>query len=55
MKIRVCDICKKNPPSTKIKYKAKIENTIEWTRSVWEKIELCDECLEKIIKAKRSR
>ena len=53
MKIEVCDLCKKNPPDAKIKYKYKAKGYwCSWYEDGWEKIELCQECLDKIIKAK---
>lgn len=50
MKIRVCDVCKTNYPTTKIKYKAKqLELSNDELFNVWRKIEICDDCLNKII------
>lgn len=51
MKVHVCDLCKKNYPDLKIKYKAK-RSWVLWYESGWDRIELCNECLDKIIKAK---
>lgn len=52
MKIRICDLCKKNYPNAKIKYKYRAVQERFWFCGVnWEKIELCQECLDKIIKA----
>lgn len=52
MYIHVCDICKKNSVDVKIKYKYKAKRFWEsWHGYEWEKIELCQECLDKIIKA----
>lgn len=51
---RVCDICEHNAPTFKMKYKAKQLSKVDWTGSKWEKIELCEWCLDKIIKAKES-
>ena len=52
MKLHVCDLCKKNSPDAKIKYKYKAKRFwCLWYESGWEKIELCQECLDKIIKA----
>ena len=51
---RVCDICEHNAPTFKMKYKAKQLSKVDWTSSRWEKIELCEWCLDKIIKAKES-
>ena len=52
MKIRVCDLCKKNDPDAKIKYKYRAKHFWWlWYEGGWEKIELCQECLDKIIKA----
>ena len=50
MKIRICDLCRKNYPDAKIKYKAKKE-IFSLCESHWVKIELCEECLDKIINA----
>ena len=52
MILRVCDICKKNEPDAKIKYKYRAKHF--WQLGYeggWEKIELCQKCLDKIIKA----
>ena len=50
--INVCDICKKNVPDAKIKYKYRAKKVwYLWHESGWEKIELCQECLDKIIEA----
>lgn len=52
MTLHVCDLCKKNPPDAKIKYKYKAKRFwYSWYEGGWEKIELCQECLDKIIKA----
>lgn len=52
MKIRVCDLCGEESPDAKIKYKYKAKRYwCSWYESGWKKIELCNECLEKIIKA----
>ena len=51
---RVCDVCLNNPPSFKIKYKAKQLSRVDWVEGRWEKIELCEWCLRKIIGAKES-
>ena len=50
MRIEVCDLCKKNTPDAKIKYKYKAKR-FWWLEGGWERIELCQECLDKIIKA----
>jgi hypothetical protein len=54
MILRVCDICKKNDPDAKIKYKYKAKR-FWWLghEGGWEQIELCQECLDKIIKAEK--
>ena len=52
MKIRmeVCDLCKKNFPDAKIKYKYRAKNSwIGWYGKEWYKMVLCHECLDKII------
>ena len=46
---RVCDVCLNNPPTFKMKYKAKRLSKVDWTSVKWEKIELCERCLDKII------
>lgn len=52
MILQVCDICKKNKPDAKIKYKYKAKRfRWSWFEGGWEKIELCQECLDKIIKS----
>lgn len=53
MKLCVCDLCKKREPDAKIKYKYKATKTHKdpWYGTCWERIELCNECLEKIISA----
>lgn len=51
---RVCDVCQKNSPTFKMKYKAKQLSRVDWTRATWEKIELCEWCLINIINAKES-
>lgn len=53
MKIHVCDICKCNYPDAKIKYKYRAKKAwCSWYEQGWDKIELCQDCLNKIIKAK---
>jgi hypothetical protein len=53
MKLEVCDLCKKNYPDAKLKYKYKAKRRwYSWHESGWEKLELCQECLDKIAKAK---
>lgn len=51
---RVCDVCQHEPPTFKMKYKAKQLSKVDWTSANWERIELCESCLDKIIKAKES-
>ena len=57
MKLEVCDLCRKNSPDAKIKYKYKAKkffNYVPWLESGgWIKIELCQECLDKIIEGKK--
>lgn len=56
MEIQVCDLCKKNLPNTVIKYKYKAKCFRYWyVYDPWKKIELCEECLDKIIKAKEEK
>lgn len=57
MKMVVCDLCKKNYPDAKIKYKYKATKRFwcwgDYGRySTWNRIELCQECLDKIIENK---
>jgi len=47
----MCDICKKNYPDVKIKYKYKAKKWSSWGEEGWSRIELCQECLDKIINA----
>jgi len=51
MVVRVCDICQKNYPRVHIKHniKAKRFYVLTWG---WDKIDVCQDCLDKIIKAK---
>lgn len=50
---RVCDLCKINYPDAKIKYKYRAKKMwYSFHESEWEKIELCSNCLDKIIRAK---
>ena len=60
MKIHVCDICRTNEPDVRIKYKAERrahESTrffpIMFDYEDWERIEICDLCLSRIIDAKK--
>lgn len=48
MKITVCDICEQKYPDAKIKYKYRGK---KWDRSFerWKRVELCQDCLDKII------
>lgn len=48
MKKELCDICKKNFPDAKIKYKYKAKKT------GWNRIEICQECLDKIVSVDQS-
>lgn len=53
MNVRVCDICKKNYPDAKIKYKYRAKRFwCLWYEDGWERIEICQECLDKIIQTK---
>lgn len=52
MKAILCDICKRPKTKYKIRYKAKKKHFIAWIGTVWEDIDICEECLNKIIKAK---
>lgn len=56
MIIHVCDICNQNQPDAKIKYKYRAEKAWHlWWEDGWEKIELCQDCLDKIIKANKTK
>ncbi len=52
MKAILCDICKKPKTDFKIQYKAKKKHFTPWFGTFWEDIDICEECLNKIIKAK---
>lgn len=53
IKMHVCDICQRNQPDAKIKYKYRGKKVwYSLYEHGWEKIELCQDCLDKIIKAK---
>ena len=55
MIIKVCDLCKKNSPDAKIKYKYKAKLfQWSWYEGGWTKIELCQECLDKIVKGSKT-
>lgn len=54
MKFELCDLCMKNSPDAKIKYKAK-RFWWSWYKGGWKEIQLCQECLDKIIKAKSGK
>ena len=50
MKARVCDICKENVPDAKIRYKYRAKRIwCSFGEQGWERIELCENCLNKII------
>ena len=56
MIMHVCDICKRNSPDAKIKYKYRAKKAWFfsfdiWSENGWDRIELCKDCLDKIIKA----
>ncbi len=54
---RVCDLCEKYPPYVKVAYKYKAKRkwtSIPYGTSGWDRIELCENCLEAIIKSKES-
>lgn len=51
---KVCDLCEEQSPDAKIKYKYKAKRRwFSWYEEGWDKIELCEDCLTKIINAKR--
>ena len=52
MKAILCDICKKPKTDYKIQYKAKKKVFCFMGGPAWEDIDICEECLKKIIKAK---
>ncbi len=50
--MHVCDICKDNFPDAKIKYKYRAKKVwYSWYERGWDRIELCQDCLDKIIEA----
>lgn len=52
---KVCDLCEERTPDAKIKYRYKAKRRwCLWWEEGWEKIELCEDCLKKIIYAKES-
>lgn len=55
VKVIICDICKKkiigNENDIRIKYRAKSKWCL-WYESGWNKIDICANCLNKIISAK---
>lgn len=52
--MHVCDICKKNQPDAKIKYKYRAKKFWwQFYEGGWDKIELCQDCLDKIIQANK--
>lgn len=54
MKQRVCDLCKKRYPDARIKYKYKAKRRwVSWYEDGWNRIELCENCLKKIIDVER--
>ena len=52
MKAILCDICKQPKTDYKIQYKAKKKSICFMGGPEWEDIDICEECLKKIIKAK---
>lgn len=53
--MHVCDICKSNKPDAKIKYKYRAKKAwYSWYESGWNKIELYQDCLDKIIEADKA-
>lgn len=53
---RVCDLCGKNYPDAKIKYKYRAKKKwYSWHESGWTKLELCENCLSKIVGADEIR
>ena len=56
MIMHVCDICNRNQPYAKIKYKYRAKRAWQfWDENGWEKIELCQRCLYKIIEADKAK
>lgn len=54
MKLRVCDLCKENYPDAIIKYKYRAKRRwISWYEEQWNRIELCEDCLKKIIESEK--
>ena len=55
MKMHVCDICKRNKADAKIKYKYRaIKAWYSFFGCGWDEIELCQDCLDKIIEADKA-
>lgn len=55
IKTEVCDLCKKNSPDAKIKYKYKAKHFwYSLGETGWDRIELCQDCLDKIIEADKA-
>lgn len=52
MKAILCDICKQPKTDYKIRYKAKKKYIGDWVGGYWEDIDICEKCMNKIIKAK---
>ena len=53
MVMRVCDVCQKELVRVKIKYKYKAKKFwMSYGSCGWEKMELCNDCLNKIIRSK---
>ena len=51
---RVCDLCGDSFPNAKIKYKYRAKRQwFDWMDSGWNRIELCEDCLTRIIEAKK--
>lgn len=52
--MHVCDLCKRNQPDAKIKYKYRAKKAwSSWCDNGWDRIELCQDCLDKIIQAEK--
>ncbi len=51
--VRICDFCMENDAEIKIKYKVKAKrHWVLWYEEGWERIDVCEKCLDEIITAK---
>lgn len=56
MKVHICDLCNEKPPNANIKYKYRARRFSCWGSDVqWERLELCEDCLNRIIKEAKKK